>query len=130
MFKCKTKKEKKTIQNNVLESETLTDIQAIESAVDNSFFYTNDKFFDQLDSTMIINDIIQSYPGFIGTNTDTEIKHEFLAMIQNTDYVYSLLEQYNLTLNEFLKILCKSYGSIFKGMFLRKVKTILELYEK
>lgn len=133
MFKQKsTTKDQKTVK---VEPVKLNDelpaanIQEIESAVDNSFFYTNDKFFDQMDSTTIINEILMSYPEFIATNTDTQIKHEFLDMLQNTEYVNSLLEQYNMTINDFMKIMCKAYGSIFKGMFLKKIKTLLEYYE-
>lgn len=133
MFKRKQKeKQQIKVENIELESvnKNTPNIQEIESTVDNSFFYTNDKFFELMDSTMILNTLIEKYPGFKATNTDTEIKHEFLNMIQNKVFVQQILVYYNLTLNEFIKIICKYYPTIFKGIFLKKIKNILIEYDK
>ena len=126
----KKKKNKKTLQQVELDIEpSVITTHEAESAVDNSFFYTNDKIFEQMDSNLIINHILTEYPKLNLKNSDIEIKHEMLKFIQDKIFINILTKQYNITLIDLFKILCKNYISIFKGAFLQKIKTIVDKYE-
>lgn len=56
----KTKLIEKKIELDV--EQTPTSSQEVESTVNNSFFYTNDRFFELMDSNVVLNSIISEYP--------------------------------------------------------------------
>ena len=97
--------------------------QTIEAVVNQSFFYTNDKFFDQIDNEEIMAAIIKSYPRMSTANTDSVIKKALIEMLNNEEFVSEILEFYNINIFDLFKILHKIYASIFKGTFLKKLKT-------
>lgn len=123
----KTKLIEKKIELDV--EQTPTSSQEVESTVNNSFFYTNDRFFELMDSNVVLNSIISEYPNLNQKNTDLELKHEMLNFIQDKMFIDILLEQYNITFIELFKIICKSYSMIFKGAYLKKIKNIIETYD-
>lgn len=92
--RSKTSVKKENIQKKTeldIESQTTTS-QEVESAVNNSFFYTNDKFFEQMDSILIINHILLEYPNLNLKNIDIEIKHEMIKFVQDKDFIDVLIE--------------------------------------
>ena len=99
--------------------------QTIESVVNQSFFYTSDKFFDQIDANEIKASIIKTYPKLSTDNTDSVIKKTLIEMLNNEDFMTGLLNFYNITIFELFKILHTTYSSIFKGTYLKKVKANL-----
>lgn len=96
--------------------------QSIESVVNQSFFYTNDKFFDQIDNEEIMASILKTYPRLSTSNTDSIIKKALIEMLNDEQFINEILEFYNINVFDLFKILHKTYASIFKGSFLKKLK--------
>lgn len=67
--------------------------------------------------------IIKSYPRMSTANTDSVIKKALIEMLNNEKFVSEILEFYNINIFDLFKILHKIYASIFKGTFLKKLKT-------
>ena len=122
------KKEAKKAQSEVVKEETelLSQCDTLESAVNSSFFYTNDKAFDALDNTEILKSIIADFGGLSTENTDSTIKKALIELLQNETYVTKTLTYYHITIFELFKIFHKNYASIFKGPYLKKLKKELE----
>lgn len=122
------KKEAKKAQSEVVKEETelLTQCDTLESAVNSSFFYTNDKAFDALDNDEILKSIVADFSGLSTENTDSTIKKALIELLQNETYVTKTLTYYHITIFELFKIFHKNYASIFKGPYLKKLKKELE----
>ena len=122
------KKEAKKAQSEVVKEETelLTQCDTLESAVNSSFFYTNDKAFDALDNDEILKSIVADFSGLSTENTDSTIKKALIELLQNETYVIKTLTYYHITIFELFKIFHKNYASIFKGPYLKKLKKELE----
>ena len=122
------KKEAKKAQSEVVKEETelLTQCDTLESAVNSSFFYTNDKAFDALDNDEILKTLIADFSGLSTENTDSTIKKALIELLQNETYVTKTLTYYHITIFELFKIFHKNYASIFKGPYLKKLKKELE----
>ena len=100
--------------------------QSVEAVVNQSFFYTNDKFFDQLDNNDIMKAILKKYPRLSTSNTDSIIKKALIEMLNDEAFVSEILSYYNISIYDLFKMLHKTYSSIFKGTYLKKVKSNLE----
>lgn len=114
------------------EVEMTKNLETIESVVNNSFFYSNTKMFEQADNNEILAYIINKYPNFDTNNSDLVIKKALLEMISNESFVRNLLRRYDITIFDLFKIFYKNYSSLFKGQYLKKLKNELEKksYEK
>lgn len=108
------------------EAEIQGSTETIESAVNNSFFYTSDKFFDQLDQADILESVIQQYPGFSTDNDDSTIKQTLVQILDDDAFMTKTLRYYNITIFDFFKMLYKNYASIFKGPYLKKIRHEVE----
>lgn len=91
------------------------------------FFSTNDKFFTNLDNEIIIKFIIQKYPNLNVNNSDLVIKKTIIELINDKLFVESILKHFSISLHEFFKIFYKDYGNLFKGPYLKRIKTALKL---
>jgi len=65
------------------EAEQEGSIQAVDTAVENSFFYTNDKFINSLDTEDVMAYAKEHYPNLSTSSTDTMIKKSLNAMLDN-----------------------------------------------
>lgn len=135
MFKSKktTKIEKKNSTSVNKDTHVITEevemaknVESIETVVNNSFFYSNTKMFEQSDNVEILSYIIKRYPNFSTENTDSVIKKTLLEMMSNESFVRKLLRRYDITIYDLFKIFYKNYSSLFKGQFLKKLKNELE----
>lgn len=70
--------------------------------------------------------ILQKYPMLGQDQTDAVIKKQIVIFLNDVDFIEQLMEFYNITVYDMFKVLFKQYGSIFKGPFLKKVKTQLD----
>ena len=100
------------------------------NTIDTLFFYTNDKQVNSIDDAEIIQYIIMSYPEFIQQTKDSQLKKIFLEMLDNKQFILKLLEQFDLTIYDFFKLIYKNYSSLFNALFIKKVKAKLQLHDE
>ena len=129
--KIKAKAKIKQPEINAFEAESDVpedkfDSKTFESAVDTSFFYTSDKFINSLDNNEIIKKIQTKYPNLSIKSTDSVIKKNILHFVEDEKFVESILDYYSLNIFELFKILYSKYSPIFKGMYLTKLRKILQ----
>lgn len=130
--KINTTSVNKNTHNITEEVEMSKNLETIESVVNNSFFYSNTKMFEQSDNNEIISYIINKYPNFATDNSDAVIKKALLEIVSNESFIRNLLKRYDITIFDLFKIFYKNYSSLFKGQYLKKLKNELEKrsYEK
>lgn len=110
------------------EANAFNSLNDAETAVSNIFFYTNDKFFASLDNDEVISAIVARYPDFAVTNTDAVIKNALVEMLNDQEFMSCLLKHYCISVHDLVKMMNKNYGMLFKGTFLKKVRTLLLAY--
>ena len=69
--------------------------------------------------------ILQKYPLLCQDQTDAVIKTPIVAFLTDSAIIEQLLEFYNLTVYDMFRVLYTQYGTMFKGPFLKKVKSQL-----
>lgn len=124
------KKSKKTeiIEEEIVETTTsnVTN-QGLDSNVETSFFYTNDKFINQLDDEDFYGLIFSKYPSLLSTNsTDAILKKTLTQLLEDEKFVEYILEYNNITIYDFFKVLYRRYGALFNTLYNKKVKAIIE----
>ena len=97
---------------------------AFETDVETSFFYTSDKFFNKLDDTEIFNTLCEQYPQ-LQSEEDSALKKAFIQLLNDESFVEQVLSYYNITVYDFFKLIYSQYSSIFKGPYLKKIKSEL-----
>ena len=125
--KVRTKsKQRKLVEHaelDVLEQEEPQSTNSqLEYNVETSFFYTSDKFINAIDNDNILKEIQKKYPELSDKNTDGAIKKSILKLLDDDKFVEQLLEYYNLSVFDLFKLLYKMFSSVFKGMYLVKVR--------
>lgn len=95
---------------------------SFESSVETSFFYTSDKILDALDDSTIISKIIVKFPNLSPDKPDPLVKKEIVAFLNDKEFICGIMSYYGLTIMDVFKLLYKSYPSVFKGPFLKKLK--------
>lgn len=101
---------------------------SFEADIQHTFFYTDNKFFASLDNKEIMSAILQKYPLLCQDQTDAVIKKQIVAFLNDSAFIEQLMEFYNLTVYDIFRVLYTQYGTMFKGPFLKKVKS--QLYGK
>ena len=114
--------QEQTIESNNEEQQLCTG--AFESDVETSFFYTSDKFFNKLDDIEIFNTLCEQYPQ-LQSEEDSTVKKTFIQLLNDELFVEQVLSYYNITIYDFFKLIYSQYSSIFKGPYLKKVKSEL-----
>lgn len=94
----------------------------IESNFETSFFYTNDKFINQIDNYEIFQYIQTKYPSINVENDDSVIKKQLILLLDDEDFIQNLLHYFNLTIFEFFSMMYKQFSTIFKGPYLKKIR--------
>ena len=125
--KGKAKAARKEAQTQEQASESRNEqisSSAFESDIETSFFYTSDKFFNKLDDAEIFKTLCEKYPQ-LQSEDDSEIKKEFIQLLNDEQFVEQVLSYYNITVYDFFKLIYSQYSSIFKGPYLKKVKSEL-----
>lgn len=115
-----------TVKDEAEIEEELGLEKLFKTAVSNSFFYTNDHLFDQMDHAEILGVVIRKFPDFALDNDDATIKKTLLQLLNDAEFMSSILAYYNITIYEFFALLYKNYASIFKGSYLKKIKHELD----
>lgn len=129
----------KVINSNISDKKSVTDsynisneakmidkVESIESAVNNSFFYSNNKIFEQMDVLEILAHITKKYPNFSTENKDSVIKKALIEIINDDEFIKNILKQYDISLFDLFKMFYRNYSSLFKGQYLKKLKLKLE----
>ena len=125
--KGKSKAARKQAQTQEQASESSNEqisSSAFESDVETSFFYTSDKFFNKLDDIEIFNTLCEQYPQ-LQSEEDSTVKKTFIQLLNDELFVEQVLSYYNITIYDFFKLIYSQYSSIFKGPYLKKVKSEL-----
>ena len=92
-----------------------------------SFFYTNDKYFTQFDDNEIIQSVRQKYPDFMKEGiSDIDLKRTIICILQDKNFVDSVLEFYNLSVQDFFKFMFRRDTTIFKGPYLSKLQKVIQ----
>ena len=99
---------------------------SFEADIQHTFFYTDNKFFAGLDNKEIMSAILQKYPLLCQDQTDVVIKKQIVAFLNDSAFIEQLMEFYNLTVYDMFRVLYTQYGTMFKGPFLKKVKSQLD----
>lgn len=99
---------------------------SLDSNVETSFFYTNDKFINSIDNIDIITVILEKYPSLNGQNTDSVLKKTIIQILEDDEFIEYILNYYNMSIYDFFKVLYKQFGTIFSGIYLKKVKKTIE----
>lgn len=107
-------------------SQTQDITAAFEADIQHTFFYTDNKFFASLDNKEIMSAILQKYPLLCQDQTDAVIKKQIVAFLNDSVFIEQLMEFYNLTVYDMFRVLYTQYGTMFKGPFLKKVKSQLD----
>ena len=91
-----------------------------------TFFYTNDKYFNQMDDKLIVASIQQKYPLFMKNGvSENDLKQVIVEIIQDRKFVDGLMDFYNLSMHEFFKFMFRRETSVFRGPFLNKLHKVL-----
>ena len=90
----------------------------------NSFFCTDEQFVVKFDDAEILKYIRASLPNF-GVNPGcTAFKQAMFEFLENDAYVKQVMDQFELEINELFKFLFRIDPSVFKGMFMKRIKEI------
>lgn len=111
-----------SIKADIENNEKTASIEEFNNSVDSSFFYTSYKQLNALDDSEIIKYIIQTYPNFVQSSKDALLKKTFLAILDDEQFINSILNHYDLTIYDFFKIVYKNYSSLFNTLFIKKIK--------
>ena len=112
--------------NTETNSQTQDITASFEADIQHTFFYTDSKFFASLDNKEIMSAILQKYPLLCQDQTDAVIKKQIVAFLNDSVFIEQLMEFYNLTVYDMFRVLYTQYGTMFKGPFLKKVKSQLD----
>ena len=112
--------------NTETNSQTQDIAASFEADIQHTFFYTDNKFFASLDNKEIMSAILQKYPLLCQDQTDAVIKKQIVAFLNDSVFIEQLMEFYNLTVYDMFRVLYTQYGTMFKGPFLKKVKSQLD----
>lgn len=112
--------------NTETNSQTQDITASFEADIQHTFFYTDNKFFASLDNKEIMSAILQKYPLLCQDQTDAVIKKQIVAFLNDSVFIEQLMEFYNLTVYDMFRVLYTQYGTMFKGPFLKKVKSQLD----
>lgn len=115
-----------SIEQAESQNEQTSSMEQFNNSVDTTFFYTSDKKLNAMDDDEIVMKIIEQYPEFSQSNKDTQLRKQFLTILDDKILIDDILEYYNLTIHEFFKIIYKQYSSLFNTLFIKKVRQKLE----
>lgn len=85
-------------------------------------FYSNERFIDTYDDEKIYESISRQYPGLLASEHNEQVKRKsIIDMLQDVDYMQSILDGYDMTILDFFRFLFRLCPSVFKGLFVKKV---------
>lgn len=99
---------------------------SLDSNVETSFFYTNDKFINSIDNIDIIAVLLEKYPNLNSQNTDSVLRKTIIQILDDDEFIKYILNYYNMSIYDFFKVLYKQFGAIFNGIYLKKIKKTIE----
>lgn len=111
--------------NNEESSSKDFNTSSFESNLETSFFYTNDRFINQIDNNEMFQYIQTKYPNISLEHDDSIIKKQLTQFLNDENFVQYILQYYNLTIFEFFSMLYKQFSTIFKGPYLKKLKNVI-----
>lgn len=99
---------------------------ALESNIDTSFFYTNDKFINSIDNDDILRSIVRKYSGILDASTDSIAKKSIVNFLNDENFVLQIMNFYSINIYDLFKLIYKHNSSIFKGPYLKKIRKTIE----
>ena len=126
------KKEVNLAEIEAPEQEQTCTTGHFEASVDTSFFYTSDRQLNAFDDVEIIQKIVDKFPNFVQKNKDTLLKKTLLIALDDNDFILDLLDYYQISIMDLIRIIYKQYSSLFNQLFIKKIreKIICKHYEK
>lgn len=106
-----------------LENDVVNAISNIDTT-QNRFFCTDDPFITNFDDKEILKFIQSQIPNF-GINPGcTQFKQSIFVFLENETFVKCVMDKFELKIKDIFKFLFRLEPSVFKGMFMKKVKEI------
>lgn len=107
-----------------LETDITTAISNADG-IQNSFFYTDESFIIDFDDRQILNYIQIKFPNF-GINSNYPIfKQNIFNFLEDDKFVQTVMSRFELNSNELFKFMFRLEPSVFKGIFMKKVKELI-----
>lgn len=92
-----------------------------------SFFYTNEKQIVKMDDQYVISKIIEKYPDFSISKKDSVLKQAFIVFLHDSKHVNSILESFEISIDDLFKMIYRNYSFLFNTCFINKVHDIIRL---
>lgn len=90
-----------------------------------NFFCTSDPFITKFDDKQIMAYVAQREPGIDDTPGSPAFKQAVVSFLSDGDFVELVMDEFDLSARDLLKFLFRIDPSVFKGMFMKKVKEIV-----
>lgn len=91
----------------------------------NGFYYTNEKQIRRMDDAFIISKIIERYPDFTLSNSETTLRQLFLVIASDSKFIRELTTSFDLEVPELFSIIYRNYSEIFNSLFITKVQKLI-----
>lgn len=98
----------------------------LETDINNSFFYTNDKFIESLDHELIFQKMYKHCPMLAESTNDNMIIKSLVHILNDEAFIEEILDQYNLTTYDFFKIIFRKFCLTFKALQIKKLKAVVQ----
>lgn len=98
----------------------------LENVINNSFFYTNDKFIESLDHELIFQKMYKHCPMLAESTNDNMIIKSLVQILSDEAFIEEILDQYNLTTSDFFKIILGKFCLTFKALQIKKLKAVVQ----
>lgn len=90
-----------------------------------NFFCTDDPFITKLDDRQILAYVARREPGITDTPGSPAFKQAVVSFLADGDFVELVMDEFDLSAQDLFKFLFRIDPSVFKGMFMKKVKEIV-----
>ena len=101
--------------------------ESTSGATYSKFFYSNDYLIDNFDDPQLYEVLSQKYPGLLASEESEIVKRNaIITLLNDVEMMQKILEQYSMTVLDFLKFLFRMCPSVFKGLFVKKVQKTLK----
>ena len=99
--------------------------QEIDSSTFNSFAYSQEGHIRKFDDEEILAAITEKYPDFNSESKDVTIRQVLILFLNDSQYVTTILDHFDLDIMELFKILYRKYSHIFSPCYTNKLHKIL-----
>jgi hypothetical protein len=90
------------------------------------FFYTFEKSLKKMDDDELFAELVKKHENLEKVEDDALLRKEILDILENEEYVNSLLEKFSMTILDFISALYRKLGTVFaNASFIRKLKVTM-----